>query len=66
MALKKSQLYFSLWQSCDELRGSIPDRDLDAFGAYWDVFPSLRRALVVGNVLMVQRDSFCNGYANGF
>ena len=24
MALKKSQLYSSLWQSCDELRGGLP------------------------------------------
>ncbi len=31
------------------LRGGIPDRDLDALGAYWDVFPSLRRTLFVGN-----------------
>ena len=31
------------------LRGGIPDRDLDALGAYWDVFPSLRQALFVGN-----------------
>lgn len=27
------------------LRGGIPDRDLDAFGMYWEVFPSLRRHL---------------------
>jgi len=27
MALKKSQLYSSLWQSCDELRGVIDDRE---------------------------------------
>ena len=31
------------------LRGGIPDRDLDALGAYWDVFPSLRQTLFVGN-----------------
>ena len=31
------------------LRGGIPDRDLDALGAYWAVFPSLRRTLFVGN-----------------
>ena len=31
------------------LRGGIPDRDLDALGAYWYVFPSLRRTLFVGN-----------------
>lgn len=31
------------------LRGGIPDRDLDALGVYWDVFPSLRRTLFVGN-----------------
>jgi type I restriction enzyme M protein len=23
MAIKKSELYFSLWQSCDELRGGM-------------------------------------------
>ena len=45
MALKKSQLHSSLWRSCDELRGGIPDRDLDALGAGWEVFPSLREAL---------------------
>ncbi len=31
------------------LRGGIPNSDLDALGAYWDVFPSLRQALFVGN-----------------
>ena len=31
------------------LHGGIPDRDLDALGAYWEVFPSLRQALFVGN-----------------
>ena len=31
------------------LKGGIPDRDIDALGAYWAVFPSLRRALFEGN-----------------
>ena len=31
------------------LRGGIPDRDLDSLGAYWEVFPTLRRTLFVGN-----------------
>ena len=31
------------------LHGGIPDRDLNALGAYWEVFPSLRQALFVGN-----------------
>ncbi len=31
------------------LHGGIPDRDLDELGTYWDVFPSLRQALFVGN-----------------
>lgn len=31
------------------LNGGIPDRDLDTLSAYWDVFPSLRQALFVGN-----------------
>ena len=31
------------------LHGGIPNRDLDALGAYWAVFPSLRRALFAGN-----------------
>ncbi len=31
------------------LHGGIPDRDLDALAAYWEVFPSLRQALFVGN-----------------
>ncbi len=31
------------------LRGGIPHRDLDALGAFWEVFPSLRQALFVGN-----------------
>ena len=31
------------------LSGGIPDRDLDALGAYWTVFPSLRRALFKEN-----------------
>ncbi len=31
------------------LHGGIPDRDIDALDTYWDVFPSLRRTLFVGN-----------------
>ena len=31
------------------LNGGIPDRDLDALGAYWTIFPSLRQALFKGN-----------------
>ena len=31
------------------LNGGIPDRDTDALGAYWTVFPSLRNALFEGN-----------------
>ncbi len=31
------------------LNGGIPDRDIDALGAYWTVFPSLRNALFEGN-----------------
>ena len=31
------------------LSGGIPDRDLDALSAYWDVFPTLREALFRGN-----------------
>ena len=31
------------------LHGGIPDRDIDALSAYWEVFPSLRHALFVGN-----------------
>lgn len=30
MAIKKSDLYSSLWASCNELRGGIPERDIDA------------------------------------
>lgn len=49
MVLKKSQLYSSLWKSCDELRGGIPERDLDALADFWDAFPSLRGALFKPN-----------------
>ena len=31
------------------LNGGIPDRDIDALGAYWTSFPSLRNALFGGN-----------------
>ena len=31
------------------LNGGIPDRDIDALGAYWTVFPSLRDSLFEGN-----------------
>ena len=31
------------------LIGGIPDRDIDALGAYWTVFPSLRNSLFEGN-----------------
>ena len=45
MALKKSELYSSLWSGCDELRGGIPNRDIDALDRYWQVIPSVRAAL---------------------
>lgn len=45
MALKKSDLYSSIWAACDELRGGIPARDLDALGAYWKVLPGVRGVL---------------------
>ena len=31
------------------LNGGIPDRDIDALGSYWKIFPSLRNALFEGN-----------------
>ena len=31
------------------LRGGIPNRDIDALGEYWTVFPSLRNALFSDN-----------------
>ena len=31
------------------LNGGIPDRDVDALAAYWDVFPSLRQTLFMDN-----------------
>ena len=31
------------------LNGGIPDRDIDALGSYWTVFPSLRQTLFEGN-----------------
>ena len=31
------------------MNGGIPDRDIDALGAYWAVFPSLRHELFEGN-----------------
>ena len=37
------------------LHGGIPDRDLDALGDYWEVFPSLRQALFIGN----GREGYC-------
>lgn len=45
MAIKKSDLYSSLWASCDELRGGIPERDLDALSDYWKVIPGVRNTL---------------------
>ncbi len=32
MALKKSQLYSSLWQSCDELRGGMDASQYQGLG----------------------------------
>ena len=31
------------------LNGGIPDRDIDALGSYWEVFPLLRQVLFEGN-----------------
>lgn len=44
MAIRKSDLYSSIWASCDELRG-MPERDLDALAPYWTVLPSARTVL---------------------
>ncbi len=33
MALKKSELYFSLWASCDELRGGVDASQYRGFKA---------------------------------
>lgn len=38
------------------LNGGIPNRDIDALGAYWTVFPSLREALFKGN----GREGYCD------
>ena len=47
MAIKKSELYSSLWSSCDELRGGmdasqIPAADIVALARFWAVCPQLR------------------------
>ena len=38
------------------LHGGIPNRDINALGAYWDVFPSLRELLFSPN----GRDGYCD------
>ncbi|WP_446831887.1 type I restriction-modification system subunit M [Candidatus Foliamicus sp.] len=38
------------------LRGGIPERDVDALAAYWDVFPTLREALFTEN----SRAGYCD------
>ena len=49
MALRKSELYSLLWQSCDALRGGIPEADVTApdslVSRYWAVCPRLEREL---------------------
>jgi hypothetical protein len=45
MAIKKSDLYSSIWASCDALRGGIPDRDVDVLSPYWAVLPGVRSVL---------------------
>ena len=38
------------------LKGGIPQRDIDGLGAYWQVFPNLRRELFADNAL---RPGYC-------
>jgi hypothetical protein len=45
MAIRKSDLYSSIWASCNKLRGGMPERDLDALAPYWTVLPSARTVL---------------------
>ena len=46
MAIKKSDLYSSLWASCDALRGGMDaSQYLDAFAADWQVLLGVRKAL---------------------
>lgn len=45
MAIKKSDLYSSLWALHYELWGDIPERPLDVLDHYWKIIPKLRAAL---------------------
>ena len=45
MAIKKFDLCSSIWAPCKELRGGMPERDLDALAPYWTVLPSARTVL---------------------
>ena len=51
MALKKSQLYSSLWQSCDELRGGM-----DA-SQYKDYARGMLQQLLTGRIRLVEPEA---------
>ena len=60
MAIKKSELCSSLWQSCDELRGGI-DAEIAALETKLaearQVKQSMMQELLTGNIRLVQPES---------
>ncbi len=47
MAIKKSELYSSLWASCDKLRGSMEPSQYKAFARYKTLTETEIKQLVV-------------------
>lgn len=47
IAIKRSDPYSSRWGSCDELGGGIPERDLDAPAADWQLIADAQQPAVV-------------------
>jgi len=56
MAIKKSQLYSSLWQSCDELRGGM-DAEIEALeqklGKYRMIKQGMMQELLTGKTRLI-------------
>ena len=56
MAIKKSELYSSLWQSCDELRGGM-DAEIAAlegkFAKARQLKPGMMQELLTGGIRLV-------------
>jgi len=77
MAIKKSEIYSSLWASCDELRGDlqditahllggIPAADVDDLSRYWGEFAGLKDKLFCPRISRIDAKTICENHLRKF